>query len=469
MSPRLFSILGVLLAVVACKEPPPPGAAEPRQPAEPQQRRAEPRRYFGGAPDGKLHVYFFNVGQGDAALIVSPEGHTVLVDSGPASAADHLVNRLPELLTQRLDLVVLTHPHEDHHGALEPVLRRVGARQLLEPRVGDTPPEYDALLATLGEQGMEILSPSPPPSTPNAPLRLSLGTGVELTVLWPRPPEERLEVPGAVVEANSIVLRLTYGDTAVLFTGDAHARTEAHLLSLGAPLKATLLKVAAHGAEGPTTDAFLKAVEPRAAVISVGPDNTRGAPAPGTVKRLQAKGAQVFRTDVEGEVQVVGDGKTLVITPQRLPAGVPEDTRYTFAGLSSGGAVANAASATGPEGDVPLAKPSKPPASKTQTSRTGSGGRDSTDLSRYGQVVDIDALPSSDTPPRPRPEARPPRGGTQPGAMSAGGYIGSSRTDVFHLPSCSSAKRIKRENRVTFPTRDEAISQRRRPAKDCNP
>ncbi|MFP2910837.1 ComEC/Rec2 family competence protein [Pyxidicoccus sp. 3LFB2] len=272
MSPRLFCLLGVLLATAACQEPPPP-APSTAAPARP----AEPRRYFGGAPDGKLHVYFFDVGHGDAALIVSPEGHTVLVDSGPASAADHLVNRLPELLTQRLDLVILTHPHADHHGGLEAVVRRVGAKRLMEPQLGAAPPEYDALLTTLGSQGVEFLSPAPPPSTPNAPLRLPLGTGVELNVLWPRPPKDVLDEPKAPLEANSIVLRLTHGDTALLLAGDAHARTEGQLLSRGTAMKATLLKVAAHGADGPSTEEFLRAVEPRAAIISTGPAST-GAP-----------------------------------------------------------------------------------------------------------------------------------------------------------------------------------------------
>ncbi|MFP2931375.1 ComEC/Rec2 family competence protein [Pyxidicoccus sp. 3LG] len=465
MSPRLFTILGVLLAAVACKEPPPPSTGGAEEALVPPRRAEEARRYFGGAPDGKLHVYFFDVGQGDAALIVSPEGHTVLVDSGPASAAAHLVNRLPELLTQRLDLVVLTHPSPDHFGALEPVLRRVGAKQLMEPQLADTPGEYDALLTSAGGQGVEFVSTSPSPATPNAPLRLPLGTGVELSVLWPRAPSELLEVPGAVLEANSVVLRLTYGDTAVLFTGDAHAKTEAELLSRGMPLKATLLKVAAHGSDGPTTDAFLKGVAPRAAVISVGEGNTLGAPGASTLKRLQAAGAQVFRTDVAGEVQVVSDGRTLVVTPQRLPDGVPEDTRYSFAGLSAGAAVAGATSRPGAE---PSSRGPKTETPKAQATRPA-GGREPVDLSRFGQVVDIDDLPSSSPGTSgSRTGPRQTRGGTESRAMSSEVYVGSSKGDVFHRPSCRNAGKIKPQNLVTFRTREEA-SRGRRPAKDCNP
>lgn len=458
MSPRLFALLGVLLVTVACEQPPAPADARPSAAARP----APARRYFGAAPDGKLHVYFFNVGHGDAALIVSPKGHTVLVDSGPGSSADHLVNRLPELLTQRLDLVVLTHPHEDHYGALEPVLKRVGARQLLVPQTGATPPEYDELLTRVGGQGVEFLSPSPPPSTPDAPLRLPLDTGVELHVLWPRPPQEVLDVPEAALEANSIVLRLTHGDTALLLTGDAHAKTEAHLLARGMPLRATLLKVSAHGADGPTSGAFLQAVGARAAVISTGPDTP---PAPAALKRLEAAGVQVFRTDVAGEVQVVGDGKTLVVTPQRLPADVPWDTRYDFAGLSAAAAVATApalAPAPSLRGEAP--KPAAPP-------RSPSGVRDPTSAPRFGQaqVVDIDDLPSAAPPSRPRPEPRPVRGSTESRATPAGGYVGSSKSDKFHLPTCRNVKNIKPSNLVRFATREEAARNNRKPAGDCDP
>ncbi|NPC86430.1 MBL fold metallo-hydrolase, partial [Pyxidicoccus fallax] len=413
------------------------------------------------APDGKLHVYFFSVGQGDAALIVSPEGHTVLVDSGPASATSHLVNRLPELLTQRLDLVVLTHPHEDHYGALLPVLRRVGAKRLLVPQTGATPPEYDEVLTSVGGLGVEFLSPSPPPSTPNAPLRLPLGTGVELNVLWPRPPQEVLDVPEAPLEANSIVLRLTYGDTALLLMGDAHAKTEAHLMERGMPLRATLLKVAAHGSDGPTSDAFLQTVAPRAAVISSGEGNSRGLPAPTTLKRLQAAGTHVFRTDLAGEVQVVGDGKTLVVTPQRLPDGVPWDTRYTFAGLSA--PVVAQASARNVKAEPPSAPAGE--ASKAQPSRGTVGSRDALAPARLGQaqVVDIDDLPAAAQTPRgSRTEPRPSR------AMPSGGYVGSSKSNLFHVPSCRSAAKIKPSNLVRFATRAEA-ARNREPARDCNP
>ncbi|NTX12645.1 MBL fold metallo-hydrolase [Myxococcus sp. CA056] len=431
MSPRHLALLGTLLALAACKESPDPSAT----------RATEAKRYFGNAPDGKLHVYFFDVGQGDAALIVSPTGNTVLVDSGPEKAAGHLVNRLPELLVKQLDLVILTHPHNDHHGALDPVLRRVGARQLMEPQLPSAPREYDALLTSISGRRIQVVSPAPPTSTPNAPQRINLGDGVSLTILWPRAPSEPLlEASEATLEINSIVMRLSYGETSVLFAGDALAQTEEYLLAREVPIQSTLIKVGAHGLAGATTAPFLARVGARAAVISVGADNPFKAPAAATLERLKAAHVQVFRTDVDGEVQVVSDGKSLVVTPERLPQGSPSDTRYTHPGQGPT-----------PEPDFWAGKPlpekkAPPPPPPPEDLRP------------------IDTLQTTRTePPAPVAEGR-----TDRSKKYKGPYHASRKRQLFHFPDCDGAKKIHPENLIVYKTR-EAAAQERRPAQDCNP
>ncbi|HEX8538871.1 MAG TPA: MBL fold metallo-hydrolase, partial [Cystobacter sp.] len=215
---RTFITLLGLWLLGACEKP----AAAPAPAAKAAQASA--LRYFGRPADGKLHVYFLDVDQGDATLIVSPTGRTVLVDAGPPSAGAHLANRLPELLTGKLDLVILTHPHADHYGGLSAALGAVGALRLLEPQLPSTPEDYDALLGAIGTSGMEVFSPAPPANS--EPLRLPLGGGAELTVLWPRAPTEPLLTGDNPQELNSIVLRLTYQDTSVLLPGDALEKTE---------------------------------------------------------------------------------------------------------------------------------------------------------------------------------------------------------------------------------------------------
>ncbi len=143
-------------------------------------------------PDGKLHAYFFDVGHGDATLLVSPVGRTVLIDAGPAGAASHLRLRLPQLLRHELDLAVLSSAGDEHLGAMGDVLEAVGARRFLDPGLRDQGDPHAALIARLQDQGVQIVLPVPDPEAPGELLRIDMGGGVELEVLWPRAPVESL-------------------------------------------------------------------------------------------------------------------------------------------------------------------------------------------------------------------------------------------------------------------------------------
>ncbi|MBN1206930.1 MAG: MBL fold metallo-hydrolase [Myxococcaceae bacterium] len=453
MNVRLLPLLGLLLAA-ACKEPPRPTPSPPPAPGP----AASAQHYLGDRPDGKLHVYFLDVGQGDAALIVSPEGRTVLVDTGPASAANHLVNRLPELLARPLDLVVLTHPAADHYGALDAVQKVAAPRRLLEPQLPEASSEYDALLTSIGSRGVEIFSPAPNPSQPEEHLRLPLGGGAELTVLWPRAPSEPLLLEGpretrqAQHEANSIVLRLTHGETSVLFAGDARLETEAALLNRSAELGSTLLKVGAHGAETGTTPEFLQRVRPRAAIISAGASTTLGMPAQATLERLNAAHARIFRTDEAGEVHALSDGKRFVLTTQRLAPGEPSNTQHVFDSA---------------EEDLPPFLPIAPPPAIAQqeppgavpTKTAGVKAESDIDLSRSKQVEE---------PPSRSGNERGARTAKKQPAASGVKYYASRNRPIFHREDCPSVKRIFPENLITYTSRDEALKQRK-PAHCCNP
>jgi competence protein ComEC len=450
----LLGLLGLLLAT-ACKEPPPP---PPPPPAAPRPTAAQ--HYLGNAPDGKLHVYFLDVGQGDSALIVSPEGRTVLIDAGAASSVNHLVNRLPELLASRLDLVVLTHPAPDHYGGMDAVQKIADPRRLLEPQLPDAPAEYDTLLTALGSRGVEIFSPAPNPSQPQELTRLPLGKGAELTVLWPRAPTEPLvqsqgsgAAKGSQHAANSIVLRLTYGKTSVLFAGDAGADAEAALVKRGAELRSTLLKVGAHGADLATSKEFLHKVEPRAAILSVGAGNTLGVPAQPVLERLKGMTAPVFRTDQYGEVHAVSDGTQFVLTTQKLAPGESSSMQHVFAPVEEKTALEV------PPPPAPVA--TKPAPVKPASAKAGSPKeKGDEELTRFGKVVDVDSLNSTS------------ERGTRPGkkAHGAGGvqYVASKKRDLFHKESCRSARQISPDNLIIYPSREAAMKERK-PANDCKP
>ena len=304
---------------------------------------------------------------------------------------------------------------------------------------------------------MEIFSPAPNPAQPQELTRLPLGKGAELTVLWPRAPTESLvQLQGAARaaqhEANSIVLRVTYGKTSVLFAGDARAETEAALLKRGAELSSTLLKVGGHGAEAGTTREFLQKVKPQAAIISLGQGNKLGVPAPAVLTRLQEEKARIFRTDEYGEVHAVSDGTQFVLTTQKLAPGEAANTQHVFEAREEEPALpVPSLSATVAEKPEPKVVPAKAVSPKQ---------KEGEDLSKYGKVVDIDALGTKEH-----------GGRAEKKGSSAGGekYYASKNKQIFHKASCRSVKQISEANLREYSSREAALKDSKTPANDCKP
>lgn len=251
-----------------------------------------------GLPDGQLHVYFLDVGQGDAILIVAPDGRQILIDGGPSPTA--LLSELGAVLPfwdRHLDLVVLTHPDGDHITGLIPLLERYRVAQAL-----DTPLAEDATLAVSWLEGLKQAGIERIYAQRGMVLRVG---AVQLTVLNPR----AVPMTGTASDDNNnaIVLRLDYGRSSVLLTGDAEQEAEADMIAAGLPLAADVLKVGHHGSNGSSSAAFLAAVAPQIAVIQVGAQNTFGHPHPAVLARLSA--AQVLRTDQHGRIEMISDGK----------------------------------------------------------------------------------------------------------------------------------------------------------------
>ena len=252
-------------------------------------------------PDGRLHIAFLDVGQGDAILITTPTGRQVLVDGGPSPAAlGAALSREMPFWDRSLDLLILTHPDDDHVAGLAEVLARFRVGGWLDNGRASDKEIYLQCLAGLEAAGV-------PRQVVAAGDRLELGEGAVLEVLHPPPGQ----VPVALDEDNesSVVLRLAWGEAAFLLTGDVGAAGEAHLLASGRPLSADVLKVAHHGSGSSTGRGFLEAVGPQFAVISVGVNNYFEHPAPALLERLrEVPGLVVLRTDQAGTVEFVTDG-----------------------------------------------------------------------------------------------------------------------------------------------------------------
>ncbi len=263
-------------------------------------------------PDGRAHVTFLDVGQGDAILIRSPGGRTVLVDGGPDPTV--LLARLGRALPfweRRIDLVVATHADGDHLAGLLPVLDHYSVGAALEPPAmepGNLVRQWEEALAARGV----------PRTTAWRGMRVDVGEDLALEVLHPAGPAGA--PPGEDQNPYSLVLRVVAGGQAVLLTADIDTSAERSLVAAGLPLGATALKAAHHGAASATSDALLAAARPAVAVISVGADNTYGHPAPATLERLRNAGTSVWRTDACGAVDLILDPAGLRVHTARTCA-----------------------------------------------------------------------------------------------------------------------------------------------------
>ncbi len=254
-----------------------------------------------------LRVRFIDVGQGDGILILSPDHKAVLVDAGPPEASTAVLAALRAEHVSHLDLVIATHAHLDHIGGMVKVLKQVPTRFYMDPGFPYGSSAYKRLLKYLEAHHVPV-------RTARRGRTINLGGGAVLHLLAPQMPffHDTRSDPNA----NSVVGRLTYGKVSILLTGDAEAPTEARLVK-GGGLKSTVLKVCHHGSRYSSTPAFLAAVKPKIAVISVGVHNRYGHPSKQTIRRLEAVGAKVYRTDLDGTVVFSTDGKTWKVTTSK--------------------------------------------------------------------------------------------------------------------------------------------------------
>jgi competence protein ComEC len=261
-------------------------------------------------PDGRLHVAFLDVGQGDAVLITTPRGQQVLIDGGPSpSALTTALGREMPFWDRSIDLVVMTHPDADHITGLVAALDRYRVHGWLDNGQAVDDAVYAECLARL--EATQV-----PRRAVHAGDRVELGEGIALEVL--HPPLQPVAGTEADGNNNSLGLRLKWGDAGFLLTGDLEAEAERLLVASGQPLPAGVLKVAHHGSGGSSTAEFLAAVDPDYAVLSVGADNRFGHPNPAVLERLDGLGqVTILRTDQQGTIEFVSDGQRLSVRTER--------------------------------------------------------------------------------------------------------------------------------------------------------
>lgn len=255
-----------------------------------------------------LTLSVIDVGQGDSILVTTSDGHAMLVDGGPASAADDVFDHLRKAGIDRIDVLICTHPHEDHIGGLVDILDAIEVGRAIDSGQVGISTAYERCLAEI--DGKHI-----PRSPGRGVSSFSLGPAT-VKILWPAEPLR------ADTDDASVVARVIYGKFSALLTGDISMDAENELISRAWLSPAVVLKVAGHGGSNSTSRKFLQAVKPAVAIISVGEGNPYGHPSLVTLSSLQAIGAQVFRTDKHGTVTVTTDGETWSVQAEGKPSPV---------------------------------------------------------------------------------------------------------------------------------------------------
>lgn len=265
-------------------------------------------------PDGRLHMWVLDVGQGDAILLRTPGGHTALVDGGPGATAvlNSLGSKLP-FWQHNIDLVVLTHPHEDHLMGLVDVLARYRVGEVVET-------QFTATAGVQGEWLRQVASKNVPVHYARRGEEISFEgePGLVLRVLSPVNPDALRERQGGDINNSSVVLKLDYGNARILLEGDAQLAAEGEMAAHEAPdLRAAVLKVGHHGSSTSSSPGFLAKVRPSVAIISVGSGNKFGQPATQTLDALRVVGAQVYRTDERGTVEIIAEKDRMWVKSER--------------------------------------------------------------------------------------------------------------------------------------------------------
>jgi competence protein ComEC len=270
---------------------------------------APPRAY-----DARLRITVLDVGQADGIVVQTPRGHAFLVDAGGrlertvqsgGSVAEAVGERVvvPFLLRSgihALDAIVLSHPHGDHAGGVAPVLRKLRVAEFADGGQRYSGHAYQDALATARGEGVPL-------TYPRGGTTWRTDDGVVLRFLGPSLPF----ISGSRndINENSVAFTLRYRDFCMLFTGDAGAAAEQRFLAEGIDLRCTVLKVGHHGSSYSSTPAFIAAVHPRYAIISVGRHNMFGHPASSTIATLERAGATIYRTDENAAVTIISDGR----------------------------------------------------------------------------------------------------------------------------------------------------------------
>ncbi|WP_447409706.1 ComEC/Rec2 family competence protein [Clostridium perfringens] len=251
--------------------------------------------------DSELMISYMDVGQGDAAYI-KVNGNDILIDAGPRSNSKELLELLEQLKAKNIDdfeLVIATHPHEDHIGGMVDVFKEYEVKAFYSPKITHTTKTYENLVKAVKDEGLKT-------KELKSGMVIDLGEGAKFEVFTPQKSEYE--------ELNdySPIMKLSFGDTSYLFTGDAEKLAEEEALAkYKTSLDSDVIKFGHHGSSSSSSNAFIEAVSPKYGIISCAKDNKYGHPHRETLDIIKKYNIKTFRTDTDGEIILTSDGKSI--------------------------------------------------------------------------------------------------------------------------------------------------------------
>ncbi|MGI6267551.1 MAG: ComEC/Rec2 family competence protein [Acutalibacteraceae bacterium] len=252
-----------------------------------------------------LSVHFIDVGQGDCIFIKIGD-NTMLIDSGEKNNDEKIIKYLRNNGVDRVDYIIATHPHSDHIGAMETIIESFEIKNVIMPRLSEqnmpTTKGYENFLIAVKNSGANVIA-----ATPFNEYEFG---DANFAILSPSNQSKNLN-------NMSVVIKLSFGDTSFLFTGDAESQVEQELISSGYDIRSNVLKMGHHGSNTSNTERFLQAVNPSFSVISCGKDNSYGHPHEEVVELLNKYDINYKRTDKNGTIVVGSDGSNLTYITER--------------------------------------------------------------------------------------------------------------------------------------------------------
>ncbi|HAT4103267.1 TPA: MBL fold metallo-hydrolase [Clostridium perfringens] len=248
--------------------------------------------------DSELMISYIDVGQGDAAYI-KVNGNDILIDAGPRSNSKELLEQLKAKNIDDFELVIATHPHEDHIGGMVDVFKEYEVKAFYSPKITHTTKTYENLVKAVKDEGLKT-------KELKGGMVIDLGEGAKFEVFTPQKSEYE--------ELNdySPIMKLSFGDTSYLFTGDAEKLAEEEALAkYKTSLDSDVIKFGHHGSSSSSSNAFIEAVSPKYGIISCAKDNKYGHPHRETLDIIKKYNIKTFRTDTDGEIILTSDGKSI--------------------------------------------------------------------------------------------------------------------------------------------------------------